>query len=231
MQLLFDFDTESSLVCLAQAALLLTYWVPNWSLATKKSSTAWLSVAIQNAKSAEAHVYSAMASFCPVTDPVEYKKQNTLKRLWWCVVIRDRLISLGMRRSIQISQAHFDVDSNSSLGFPDLGDEVERSKVYNPETKRRLIEIFTQLSELCSVLTDLLTLVFPLNDVPGWGRYNGPEGVEKIKQSKSALRRWYNTAILRFPMFGGGTPRKATGDKRYHDSVILYTNLMYMFYQ
>ncbi|KAI0397356.1 hypothetical protein F5Y17DRAFT_369468 [Xylariaceae sp. FL0594] len=229
-KLLFDFDTESSLVCLSQAALLLTYWTPNWSLATKKPSTAWLGVAIQNAKSAEAHMYSSMPAFCPVADPLEHKKQNTLKRLWWCVVIRDRLISLGMRRSIQISRAHFDVDSNSSLGFSDLGDEIERSKVYNPETKRRLIEIHTQLSGLCSVLTDLLTLVFPLNDVPGWGRYNGPEGVEKIKQCKGELRRWYNAAVLRFPLSGEAATRKAAGDKRYHDSVILYTNLMYMFY-
>ncbi|KAI0409888.1 hypothetical protein F4802DRAFT_542484 [Xylaria palmicola] len=230
-KLLFDFDTESSLVCLAQAALLLTYWAPNWSLATKKPNTAWLGVAIQNAKSAEAHMYSAMPTFSPLTDPVEYKKQNCLKRLWWCCVIRDRLISLGMRRSIQISRAHFDVDKSIGLGIPDLSGEVGLSKVYNPETKKRLIEIFVQLGELCCVLTDLLTLVFPLDDVPGWGRHNGAEGVEKVRECKAALRRWYKSATLRFPMFGGGGASGKTADKHpQHDSVILYTNLMYMFY-
>ncbi|KAI0109037.1 hypothetical protein GGR51DRAFT_118512 [Nemania sp. FL0031] len=231
-KLLFDFDTESSLVCVAQAALLLTYWAPNWSLAAKKPNTAWLGVAIQNAKSAEAHIYSAMPTFSPVTEPIEYKKQNSLKRLWWCCVFRDRLISLGMRRSIQVSRAHFDVDSNRSLGFSDLANEVGLSKVYNSETKRRLIEIFVQLGELCSVLTDLLTLVFPLDDVPGWGRHNGAEGAEKVRQSKAALKRWYNAATLRFPVFGGsGGSGKTTGEKHLqHDSVILYTNLMYMFY-
>ncbi|KAI0431529.1 hypothetical protein F5Y09DRAFT_304348 [Xylaria sp. FL1042] len=228
-KLLFDFDTESSLICLAQAALLLTYWAPNWSLATKKPNTAWLGVAIQNAKSAEAHIYSAMPTFCSISDPIEYKKQNSLKRLWWCCVIRDRLISLGMRRSIQVSRAHFDVGSNCGLGCADLADEAGLSKVYNLETKRRLIEIFVQLGELCSVLTDLLTLVFPLDDVPGWGRHNGAEGAEKVRESKAALRRWYKAATLRFPTSGGdGASSKTTGDK--HDSVILYTNLMYMFY-
>lgn len=229
---LFDFDTESSLVCLSQAALLLTYWAPNWSLAAKKPNTAWLGVAIHNAKSAEAHMYSAMPTFSPVTESIMYKKQNSLKRLWWCCIFRDRLISLGMRRSIQVSRAHFDVDSNTSLGFSDLSSEVGHSKVYNPETKRRLIEIFVQLGELCSVLTDLLTLVFPLDDVPGWGRQNGAEGAEKVRKCKVALRRWYNAAALRFPMFGGGsTSGKAAGGKHpQHDSVILYTNLMYMFY-
>ncbi|KAI1153153.1 hypothetical protein F4825DRAFT_474930 [Nemania diffusa] len=231
-KLLFDLDTESSLVCVAQAALLLTYWAPNWSLATKKPNTAWLGVAIQYAKSAEAHIYSAMPTFSPVTEPIEYKKQNSLKRLWWCCVFRDRLISLGMRRSIQVSRAHFDVDSNRSLGFSDLANEVGLSKVYNSETKRRLIEIFVQLGELCSVLTDLLTLVFPLDDVPGWGRHNGAEGAEKVRQCKAALKRWYNAATVRFPVFGGkSASSKTTGEKHLqHDSVILYTNLMYMFY-
>lgn len=229
---LFDFDTESSLVCLSQAALLLTYWAPNWSLATKKPNTAWLGVAVHNAKSAEAHMYSAMPTFSPITEPIMYKKQNSLKRLWWCCIFRDRLVSLGMRRSIQVPRAHFDVDSNTSLGFPDLASEIGLSKVYNPETKRRLIEIFVQLGELCSVLTDLLTLVFPLDDVPGWGRQNGAEGAEKVRKCKVALKRWYNAAALRFPMFGGSsTSSKTTGDKQlHHDSVILYTNLMYMFY-
>ncbi|KAI1342803.1 fungal-specific transcription factor domain-containing protein [Xylariaceae sp. FL0016] len=232
-KLLYDFDTESSLVCLSQTALLLSYWAPNWSHATKKPNSAWLGSAIQNAKSAEAHLYSAMPTFSPLTDPVQYKKQNTLKRLWWCCIIRDRILPLGMRRSIQITRSHFDLDANAGLGYIDLADEVNRSKVYNAETKRCLIEIFVQLGELCSVLTDLLTLVFPLDDAPGWGRRNGSEDDAKVKECKIALRRWYKGASLRFPMFGGGSvARKSTGNgKQYqHDSVILYTNLMYMYY-
>ncbi|KAI0517129.1 hypothetical protein F5B22DRAFT_604986 [Xylaria bambusicola] len=229
-KLLFDFDTESSLVCVAQAALLLTYWAPNWSLAPKKPNTAWLGVAIQNAKSAEAHIYSAMPTFSPVTEPKEYKKQNSLKRLWWCCLIRDRLLALGMRRSIQVSPAHFDVTANSRFSCSDLADEVGASKVYNPETKQHLIEIFVKLGELSSVLTDLLTLVFPLDDVPGWGRHNGAEGAERVKESKAALRRWYKAASLRFPMPGGSQSKMAGNQNLQHDSVILYTNLMYMFY-
>ncbi|KAI0446444.1 hypothetical protein F4803DRAFT_559385 [Xylaria telfairii] len=230
-KLLFDFDTESSLVCLSQAALLLTYWAPNWSLAAKKPNTVWLGVAVHNAKSAEAHIYSTMPTFSPVTEPIEYKKQNSLKRLWWCCVFRDRLLALGMRRSIQVSRAHFDVDTNNSFGFSDLSDEVGRSKVYNPETKKRLIEIFVQLGELCSVMTDLLTLVFPLDDVPGWGRHNGVEGAEKVRACKVAMRRWYKSATLSFPVFSkGNTTSKTTANEHQHDSIILYTNLMYMWY-
>ncbi|KAI1827490.1 hypothetical protein F4861DRAFT_366671 [Xylaria intraflava] len=227
-KLLFDFDTETSLLALSQAALLLSFWVSNPSF---DSNTAWLCVAIQNAKNAEAHIYSAMPTFSPVTEPIESRKQRSLKRLWWCCIVRDRLISLCMRRSIQISRAHFDVSSNSSIGFLDLVGEVGQSKVYDAKTKRHLIEMFLQLSELCSILTDVLTLVFPLDDVPGWGRYNGAEGAAKVRECKVALRRWYQAATLRFPIFGGNTSRRTTGDKpSYHDSVILYTNLIYMIY-
>ncbi|OTB04416.1 hypothetical protein M426DRAFT_320779 [Hypoxylon sp. CI-4A] len=232
-KLLFDFDTETCLIDLAQTALLLSFWATNWSLASKKLNSSWLGIAIQNARSSDAHLYAVKPTYSAVTDPVLHKKQNILKRLWWCCVIRDRILALGVRRSLQISRAHFDLDANAGLGYADLADEVDRSKVYNAETKRSLIEIYVQLGELCSVLTDLVTLVFPLDDIPGWGRQIGPEGTDSLKECKAALRRWYKSATLRFPMFGGGnTPRMATanGKQFEHDSVILYTNLMYMHY-
>ncbi|KAI1413261.1 fungal-specific transcription factor domain-containing protein [Hypoxylon sp. FL1857] len=232
-KLLFDFDTETSLIDLSQTALLLSFWATNWSLASKKLNSTWLGIAIQNAKSADAHLYTVKPSYSELTDPVQHKKQNLLKRLWWCCLIRDRILALGVRRSLQISRAHFDLEANAGLGYADLADEVDRSKVYNAETKRSLIDIFVQLGELCSVLTDLLTLVFPLDDVPGWDRQLGSEGAATLKECKAALRRWYKSATLRFPMFGGGTTPRMTNasNKQFqHDSVILYTNLMYMHY-
>lgn len=232
-KLLFDFDTETSLVSLAQTALLLSFWATNWSLAAKKLNSTWLGIAIQNAKSSDAHLYAVKPTYSAITDPLQHKKQNILKRLWWCCLIRDRILALGVRRSLQISRAHFDLDANTGLGYADLADEVDRSKVYNSETKRCLIEIFVQLGELSSVLTDLITLVFPLDDVPGWDRQLGSEGAASLSECKAALRRWYKGATLRFPMFGGGSiPRmSSTNGKQYqHDSVILYTNLMYMHY-
>lgn len=161
------------------------------------------------------------------------KKRNLLKRLWWCCIIRDRIVSLGLRRSLQITRSHFDFDSNDILGFSDLSDETERSRVYNPGTKRCLAEILEQLVELCIVLTDILILVFPLDDSPGWGREMRAEEQDKVRGCKVALRRWYKGATLKFPMFGGGSVArmKSPGNEFQHDSVILYTNLMYMYYQ
>lgn len=217
-KLLYDFESECDMVHLSQAALLLSHWAPNFTNAFKKANSGWLSAAVQNAKSAEAHHYAALDAF----RPVQYKKQNTLKRLWWCCVIRDRILSLGMRRSLKITPSHFDFEGNPGLGYAELAGEVNRSRVYNPGTKRRLIEIFGQIVELCAVLTDLLTMVFPLDDSPGWGKKTGAEELVRVGECKHALRLWYKTATLKFPLAGG--------NEFQHDSVILYTNLMYMYY-
>jgi hypothetical protein len=233
-KLLYEFDTETSMVYMSQAALLLSHWSPNFTHAFRKANSMWLGIAIQNAQSAEAHHYSAMPTYSAIDNPLENKKQNVLKRLWWCCIIRDRILPLGLRRSLKITRDHFDFDAHSGLGYTDLADEIERSRVYSPGTKRCLIEIFVQLVELCTILTDLITQVFPLDDSPGWGKQGAPGDDDKVKESKIALRRWYKGATLRFPMFGGdAVPRtKVVGGKDcQHDSVILFTNLMYMYYQ
>ncbi|KAK7428120.1 hypothetical protein QQZ08_005359 [Neonectria magnoliae] len=73
------------------------------------------------------------------------RHQALLKRLWWCCIIRDRSMGLLMRIPIQIRKDQFDFDA-SPFGVDDLRDEFERSKVYNPETKRVLAEIVAQWS-------------------------------------------------------------------------------------
>lgn len=229
-KLLYDLESESSPLAISQSALLLSFWSPT---TTRKPNTAWLSLAIQHAKSAEAHHYAAMPVFSASTHPLQRRKQNILKRLWWCCIIRDRTLGLLMRRPINITRAHFDFDSNPVLGYSDLANEFERSKVYSPGTKKCLGEVLAQLIELYVILTDILMMVFPLDDTPGWGREMRPEDADKVRECKTSLRRWYKDATLRFPMFGGGPmPRVITESNKefQHDSVILYTNLMYMYY-
>ena len=230
-KLLYDLESESSPLAIAQASLLLSFWAPS---STRNPNTSWLSLAIQHAKSAEAHHYAAMPVFSATTHPLQHRKQNILKRIWWCCIIRDRTLGLLMRRPIQITRAHFDFDENPTLGFSDLADEFDRSKVYNTATKRCLAEILAQTVELYVVLTNILLLVFPLDDTPGWGREMKLEDAARVRECKVALRRWYKDTTLRFPMFGGGQAAGLTApndkEEYRHDSVILYTNLMYMYY-
>ncbi|KAH6663322.1 cutinase transcription factor 1 beta [Plectosphaerella plurivora] len=231
-KLLYDMDTESSPVSIAQAALLLTHWSPPTSSAPRKPNSAWLAIAIQHAKTAEAHHHAALPTRQQGQTPAQARRQNLLKRLWWCCIIRDRIMGLGLRRSLQITRAHFDFDGAATFGFADLAAEASRSRVYDPDTKRCLAEILEQLVELCVVLTDVLILVFPLDDSPGWGRDMRPAERETLRDCKVALRRWYKGATRRFPASGGSAVARpgGRGSEFHHDSVILYTNLMYMYY-
>lgn len=230
-KLLHDLETESSPLALSQACLLLSFWAPT---STRKPNTSWLSLAIQHAKSAEAHHYAAISQFSPTTHPLQHRKQNILKRVWWGCIIRDRCLGLLMRRPLQITKSHFDFDSNPSFDLSDLASEFGASRVYDDDTKRCLAEVLVQIIELYVAITDTLLLVFPLDDTPGWGRRMTPDDAGRVSECKKALRRWYKDTTLRFPMASDGvrldTSNSDVRGQHRHGSSILYTNLMYMYY-
>ncbi|KAH8667895.1 fungal-specific transcription factor domain-containing protein [Ilyonectria robusta] len=217
-KLLFDMGTETSDLALSQAAVLLSYT----SLSSaKKVNTSWLSLAINYAKSADAHLYAAMpASHCS-------KQQAILRRLWWCCVLRDHSVGLLMRRPIQITMDQFDYNA-SPLGVADLDDEFQRSRVYNPETKKALAEVFAQSIQLNVVVTDILMLCFPLQ---GWNQAAKSDNAARSMQCKRALNGWYEQATLRLAIVPGDNgPRSLLDDENSHESITLYRNLMLMHY-
>lgn len=138
-----------------------------------------------------------------------------------------------MRRPLQITEAHFDFSKNR-LDTIDLSDEFERSKVYGIETKKRLAEILTLFIELCKTLTDVLALVFPLDETTGWTGDGDPRAAIQIRNCRSALGRWHTLATSRLPISERdySSRRKFPGQNpsNLHESTVLYTNLMYMYY-
>lgn len=244
MQLLFDFESDSSPIATAQAALLLSSWIPNAGQSRAYTGSTWLGVAIQQAKLAEAHRYaSVVPAHWTGPQPAALRKhQNSLKRLWWCIIMYDRVLAVCTRRPLQITRAHFDVDAphHAPLGADDLADEMERSRVYNPGTRKALVDIFALHTKLAVVLTDLLVEVWPLDDAPRWEKRFGPDEMRQMDHCKRQMLAWYQEAAARFPPPRDTGPRKTAtlgghgargaADFR-HDSVLLYTNLMYMLYQ
>jgi hypothetical protein len=140
-------------------------------------------------------------------------------------------MSLCVRRTVQITEAHFDFYGNEPLSPEDLADEFGRSKVYEPETKKRLAEILANVLDLFVLLTDVLVLVYPLDERPGWGRQMKEVDLVRLRSNRKELGGWYDKTAVRFPVFGGGGGGGEGMDEDPHDSVVLYTNLMYMFYQ
>lgn len=214
--LLFNLETESSSINKSQAALLLASWSFSAYNVPRKPNIPWLSIAIQHARDAEAHNYKAFDA--------SSEEHAVRKRLWWGCIIRDRLFSLGMRRGIQITAAQFDVSQNTYIGYSDLAGELHRSMVHDFDTKIRLAEIFELLVELCVILTDILKLAFPIEDSLKRGDAY-PEALNRIRNCRVALHRWFEEATARVPNFG--TPSEAPKE---HDSVVLYANLLSMYY-
>lgn len=154
-QLLYDCQAEQSSIVRAQVALLLSHSYysqpPLCDLATM-----WLSRAIRHAELSGAQHYDAPCLGRQSTDPEENKHRNTLKRLWWCCIIRDRILSLTSHRGIQITRDSFDFNAKSYLGLADLYEEIDHSKIYDKAAKMTLIELLQAFVEFCVLLTDVL---------------------------------------------------------------------------
>lgn len=217
-KLLHDLEAEGSPLALAQASLLLSYWSPK---STKRPSTTWLSLAIKHARDAEAHCYAKLSDPAPAAGSPEDRKLNSLKRIWWCCIVRDRLLGLITRRPTQIPRSHFNIDKYPALSHFDLIDEVDKSRVCAPDTKRELIDMMVHLVEFCIILTDVLALAFPHNDARDSGCFSTSSNEKRLYNSHECLKRWCSVVMPRI---------QHHSHNPIHDSVSLYSNLMKIYY-
>lgn len=219
-------------VALSQAALLLCCWTPSNRAAFQlKPSSTWLSMAIQHARTINADRCATSTPIPAGTATPQQKRQNTLRRLWWSCIIRDRLGSLCTRRGVAITRDRFDFEAATPLGYADLEDEVHRSSVYNPAAKRSLARLFTHYVHFCIVLTEVLALVFPLENAQQSRRGPRPETEARMAECRMVLERWQERTSIHFPVFGGTLNNLDAAEKGQHKSVVLNTNLLYIYYQ
>ncbi|KAJ4130295.1 hypothetical protein NW768_007278 [Fusarium equiseti] len=223
-KLLYDFSTDPDPVSIAQAALLLTYWCPTFRSGPRKPNSRWLRIAIQHAKSCEADKYD-MPSFGLHVSQQDMKRRNILKRIWWCCIIRDRIMPICVRRNIQISSAQFDFASCSPLGYDDMVDELEASRVYNIATKHKLILALERLTELCVTLTDILSLVYPTESIPILDAAAHSTAYAQVQEHKRSLRCW--AAATRPPLALKDLPHNPGP---HEDSAVLFTNLVWIYF-
>ncbi|KAJ3459989.1 hypothetical protein MRS44_010856 [Fusarium solani] len=198
-------------------------------LGIKEVNITWLNIAIQHAQIAEA------AWHAPYSTPNETDNsdlQGVLKRLWWCCIIRDRVLSLCLRRRPQIDPAHTDSGFYAPLRSADLENEIQHSRVYSETSKTCLNSILERFADLCVVLTDVLALVYPLDKQ----RLHGPDLVAvltRISDTKNALREWdKKTSLSLHFLLGRCTETLAVSNNTEvpHYSVTLHINLIYIYY-
>lgn len=215
-KLLFDFDIESDPVANAQACLLLTYQSPSHN--KLRINLSWLNHALRYARIARADSYYRFKDENPL-------QAKLLKRIWWSIIFRDRILSLGMRRSLQV---HLDsksiwFDDDHALQINDFESELGRSVVHSIETQVRTIGLQTALCKLTIRLATPLRLLYQdelLDDRLETVFASLPESVEAVQESLESLRRWYEETSEKYPF--------PVSLDDVHESLCLYVNMLFI---
>ncbi|KAK9777151.1 putative Zn2Cys6 transcriptional regulator [Seiridium cardinale] len=205
---LFDIEHQNhNDILRAQVALMLTYHVPDVS---DRTNTLWLGKAIHYARCAQADRYYMRDSG---------SERSTLKRLWWCCVLRDTIMALGLRRPLQIRPGDFDF-SQAGLSQRDFESEILGHSVYSPSAKKILVQLVVSLCELAITLNGVLVVGFPPD-----GMHNlldSEQRLSKITDCLESLERWYEKTFVTF--------QAQVRFSKVHDSLILFTNMAYIYY-
>ncbi|KAL4914576.1 hypothetical protein BDW62DRAFT_204466 [Aspergillus aurantiobrunneus] len=236
-KLLHDIGCERSPLSTAQGSLLLTYQSSSSDL---HAGSLWLSIAIQNAI-----VYNALH---PTRSP---KTDNIKKRIWWSILLRDRIIPLGLRCHPQITPQTLDLDltglsgggdnGGGVLGEKDLEDEIGASEVYDAETKRLLARVVSVRCELGVCLGDVLGIVHSAaSSVSPSNAFGSLSPSQRQAQSQTAspkqtLSTKQQVATCKANLLRWSTKAKATlgavvNSHTTHESVGLYFGLTFFCY-
>ncbi|RMZ82000.1 hypothetical protein DV737_g2311, partial [Chaetothyriales sp. CBS 132003] len=160
VKLLYDFDYEVDRVTVVQAVLLMTYWyeAPD----DPKDIWHWLGIAISLASTIGINNDVSCSS-------LDLKTQKLWKRIWWCCYLRDRLISLGMRRPLRIRGRDFNVGMLELDDFETTSLPIEQSRllgacpaVHNSSTRVTLAKLCLALINLCKCVSQVLHLQYCL---------------------------------------------------------------------
>ncbi|KAF4344582.1 cutinase transcription factor 1 beta [Fusarium beomiforme] len=157
------------------------------------AGSTWLAIGIQNAIVAQTHNFQAPGA------SVSCKKSN--KRLWWSLFWRDRVLTLGLRKPLQITPSSFNVNLDP-ITAEDLADEADASAVYDPRTKRQLAEILNFQCRLAVILTDTLSICYGPNafDIT-YSLDNFETTLSHIRTARSNLARWMKEADVALYQF------------------------------
>lgn len=182
-KLLFDLGVETDAFTKAQAALLLTF---QFSSVEPHAGSTWLAIGIQNAIVAQAHNFQAPGASS------EHKKKR--KMLWWSLFWRDRVVTLGLRKPLQITSSSFNTDIEPITAH-DLADELDSSSVYDCRTKRHLADVLTFQCRLAIILTETLSICYGPNAFDlTYSLDNFDRTLARIRTAQTDLDKWRKEA-------------------------------------
>lgn len=116
---------------------------------------------------------------------------------------------------------HAQLDNCNILTDIDLEEEIGRSCVHNHQVKRRLIDLFHQVLKLCSILTDLLSIIGYSKD-PFNAAISHQVSQSSVDAVKRALESWYGEIQCQFP---------ECKHQNQSDIITIYSSWLHMLYQ
>ncbi|KAF4495622.1 Cutinase transcription factor 1 beta [Fusarium agapanthi] len=206
-KLLYVFDIEPSAVDLARGALLLTFLPVSLGSDHPTPNSVWLARAIKHAESVGASQ----------VEHVNGPDTGSLKRLWWCCILRDRSISLGQRRCLQIPGKY------PLPAEEDFSSEFNGSLVYTSHIKVQLFRVFRRLMALSYTVVDLLQLMARHRSASHHLETVCADDHTTLSRCREDLSTWFSATGEEFLELGHGSQQR-------HPSVIVYTNFVYIQY-
>ncbi|KAL6817269.1 hypothetical protein J3E69DRAFT_345034 [Trichoderma sp. SZMC 28015] len=208
---MMQFDIHRNNVVNAQVAVMLTYHSPAPSDTT---NTHWMVNAVHYARCARADQYYTLSDDNP--------SKLILKRLWWACILRDRVMSLSLRRPLNIGCDEFDF-SLPGLTLADFSDELGVSTVYDRPTKQILAHMMSAFCELIIPLNKALVILYPAS---------GPKSVKSDadiqKESDTCVETlqlldvWFRKTKERFEI--------STPSIGIHKALTMFTKMTFIYY-
>lgn len=149
-----------------------------------KGNSVWLMTAVRYATAARAN---SLADFPPGA-------RTLWKRLWWCCIVRDRIISLSSRRPLRITRQIFDPTTAPRLTREDLEESVNHAIVHDKPTSERLVGLCLFQIGLVVTLSDVLDVTYPPDGslVPHiTSLQDFADRLFRIEQSRESLKTWF----------------------------------------
>ncbi|KAJ5186617.1 hypothetical protein N7449_011381 [Penicillium cf. viridicatum] len=205
-KLLYESDIEDDPLTICQASLLLSHYISNLE---PSANSEWLGIAIKYAKLDHINRYYYLVK----------KHMSKMKRVWWCCLIRDRIISLGMRCPIQILPQDFDL-KQQGLTLEDLKDEIVNSEAYKPDTKSALGQVLASLCQFVVAVTDLTLTLYPVAKASESKANHQNTAMEELERASLLLLNWELDWMGQIDSRGFYS----------HPSIALYTNLIAIYH-
>lgn len=149
-----------------------------------------------------------------------------LKRIWWGVILRDRILSLLLRRAGQVPLESPWTSASSVLDSGDFELELGKSHVYQLDAQHRNIKVISMTCSLVQHLTDALDL-YRHEDLQSRLEHAGeslPANVAKIQTALATLLHWHERSSAESPFPIGLDDADET------PAVCIYANMAFCYY-